>query len=114
MRIGRVHLLSETALRKLVAIAFLSLLAGCTDADWAHVMSYGTDAKYPDDAPRAAVNYAANTGAPVASSVARNCERTAADRSSDVEAQGYDEALQHEVHDRVYADCMTWAARSAR
>jgi hypothetical protein len=101
-------------LRILLPLASVLLLAGCTDAEWAHVITYGDGAKalnYPEDT--AAANYAAYAaGRP--SAAGQKCARVAQERSDDSANQGFDADVQLQVHDRTYADCMTWAARTIK
>lgn len=98
-------------MRILLPLVSVLLLAGCTDADWAHVMPDMGGAKalnYPDDT--AATNYAAYV-AHSPPTAAQKCARVAKERSDDVAIQGFEADLQQQVHDRTYADCMTWEGR---
>ena len=98
-------------MRILLSLASVLLLTGCTDADWAHIVPDMGGAKalnYPDDT--AAANYAAYVaGSPP--TAAQKCARVAHERSDDVANQGFDSDVQQQVHDRAYADCMTWEGR---
>jgi hypothetical protein len=86
------------------------LLAGCSDADWSHVMSYDD---YPPrtaapDAPAPSyANVAAVTAAP---SDTDRCNRVAEERMTDADYQGFDAPMQQQVRDKTYADCLAWAA----
>ncbi len=100
-------------LRQAILLMSVLLLAGCTDADWAHVLSSGTQAAYPPDmpSPAAAANYSAYVAAP---SVTKKCTAVANQRMIDAGSQGFDEIVQQQVHDKTYADCMDWNARHAQ
>ena len=102
-------------LRKAILLTSVLLLAGCTDADWAHVMSFNSpgsapSATYPPDMPSAAAaaNYSAYVAAP---SVTKKCNDVADQRMSDAASQGFDDEVQRQVHGKTYADCMDWNAR---
>lgn len=101
-------------MRILLSLASVLLLAGCTDADWARVMTYGDGAKslnYPEDT--AAANYSAYVaGRPPTAE--QKCSRIAQERSEDAAVQGFEPDVQQEVHNRTYADCMTWEARELK
>ena len=101
---------------RFLLLAVVLLLAGCTDADWAHVMpDIGGDKPlaYPDTA--AAANYAAYaSGHASAPTPEQKCARVAQERTDDVGSQGFDGDVQREVHDRTYTDCMTWSQRTAK
>ena len=97
-------------LRKAILLTSALLLAGCTDADWAHVLSSDAPAAaYPPamPSPAAAANYSAYIAAP---SVTKKCNDVAAQRMIDASSQGFDETVQQQVHDKTYADCMDWNA----
>lgn len=98
-------------LRKAILLISILLLAGCTDADWAHVLSSDPPAAaYPPAMPSAAAaaNYSAYVAAP---SVTKKCTDVAEQRMIDAASQGFDETVQRGVHDKTYADCMEWNAR---
>jgi len=95
------------------------LLAGCTDADWAHVMSYAPAAgpATPEESEAAAPPpVAANV--PPASAVSeraqRECVEWAGERAEDAANQNFDAETAQHVRDATYADCMTWAVRLHR
>ena len=97
-------------MRKAVVLASLFLLAGCTDADWAHVMSYDAPTAYPDTPSRevASLNYSTFAAAPTAE---KKCAKLADERTLDASQQGFDNDVLQQVHDKTYADCMEWAAK---
>ena len=101
-------------MRIVLSLVLVLLLAGCTDADWAYVMTYGDGAKalnYPEDT--AAANHAADvSGRPPTAE--QKCARVAQERSDDAAVQGFEADVQQQVHDRTYADCMTWAIRGRK
>ena len=104
-------------MRVLLILASVLLLAGCTDSDWAHVMSgvgVGSDKPpaYPDSA--AAANYAAYAGGHGSvPTPEQKCARVAKERSDDVTAQGFEAEVQQQVYDSTYADCIAWASHTA-
>jgi PBP1b-binding outer membrane lipoprotein LpoB len=102
-------------LRKAILLTSILLLAGCTDADWAHVMSFDAPtsrapATYPPDMPSAAAaaNYSAYVAAP---SVTKKCNDVADQRMNDAASQGFEDDVVQQVHDKTYADCMDWNTR---
>ena len=101
-------------MRIFLSLASVLLLAGCTDADWANVMTYGDGAKalnYPEDA--AAANYTAYV-AGRRPTPEQKCAAVAQERSADAAVQGFESDVQQEVHARTYADCMSWQARMSK
>ena len=101
-------------MRILLSLASVLLLAGCSDADWAYVM--------PDMGGSSGLNYpvataAANNAAYMAGrspTAKQKCERAAKERASDAADQGFEPDVLQQVHDRTYADCMTWAGHSLK
>lgn len=96
-------------MRKVLLLAGLLLLGGCTDLDWAQIVSYeDTPAAVPDKSAQiAAVNYAAFAGTQTATpSTEQRCARNAQERASDIEDQGFDADMQKKVYDKTYADCV--------
>ena len=101
-------------MRIVLSLASVLLLAGCTDAEWASVMTFGDGAKalnYPDNA--AAANYAAYRAGRQPTAEQR-CAHVAQERSDDAAVQGFEAEVQQDVHDRTYTDCMTWEARTPK
>jgi len=92
-------------MRAFLIVAALPL-AGCTESDWAHAMTY---ADVGDDG----TTYDAHAGggtseprsAPLGRYVMRPCEDSARERAGEAADQGFDEDLQREVYDKVYAEC---------
>jgi hypothetical protein len=94
------------------------LLAGCTDADWDHVMSFGpqdtdtvqadapqhTASQFPDAAPPATL--AANPSSEPAN--AGFCRSVAA---QDATGNDFDPATQRRVYARSYAQCVSMYTR---
>ena len=111
-------------MRRVLMLVSVLLCAGCTDNDWASVMPGGSLWTYSSAAPNtaapsaapsaaAAANYSAFAAAPVGSPTAtEKCAHAARDRTSDAEAQGFDDTVQKQVYDKTYADCMSWAAHA--
>ena len=101
-------------MRIVLSLAAVLLLAGCTDADWDHLTTYGDGAKalnYPDDS--AAANHAAYAaGRPPAAQ--QKCAHVAQERADDAAVQGFEADVQQDVHDRTYANCMTWEGRTLK
>ncbi len=97
--------------RILPLLAAASLLAGCSDADWAHVMSYDD---YPPSAAAApdapAPTYASVATVSASPSAADRCSRVAEERMTDADYQGFDAATQQQVRDKTYSDCLAWSA----
>ena len=101
-------------MRIVLSLVSVLLLAGCSDADWAAVMTYGDGAKvqnYPEDT--AAANHAAYVaGRPPTAE--QKCAHVAQERSDDAAVQGFEADVQQDVHNRTYADCMTWEGRTLK
>ncbi|HXC55119.1 MAG TPA: hypothetical protein VNU97_07480 [Rhizomicrobium sp.] len=92
------------------AVLFSSLLlAGCTDADWANVVSFSPSPAQEYPVGATPVDYRAATASPSATAT---CSRAARERSQDAAVQQFDETVQQQVRDSAYADCMKWAARA--
>ena len=97
-----------TMRHSLILLVFPLLLAGCTDSDWDHVLSYSgldeqaeqTDAPRPAAPTSAAV--AAEPSAPAQSSNADFCRSVA---TQDASADGFDPATQARIFARSYAQC---------
>lgn len=87
------------------------LLAGCTDADWDHVMNYGGLAQEPEvvQAPhRAAASEPATIIAtPDAPSEPANTGFCRSVATQDASTNDFDPATQARVFARSYAQCMT-------
>jgi len=98
--------------RVLVIAALAVLLAGCTDADWDHVMSYVPEGPTVDEETPAVASPAPSTG--VSEKAQRECADWATERAGDAANQNFDPDVMQKVHDATYADCMTWAVRLHR
>ena len=94
-------------MKKPLALMFCLLLAGCTDADWDHVMNYG-GAKDADEAPAAPQPQAANEAPPAAPANADFCRGVAA---QDATHNDFDPATQTRVYARSYAQCLVLYTR---
>lgn len=95
---------------RIASVLAVVFLAGCTDGDWASVMSSFDGS--PGDAPAAPV-VAANA-VPTRSAdglMAETCRKAASDRASDVAMQGFNADLQKTVYDKTYADCAAWRGK---
>lgn len=99
-------------MRKLIVLASVLLLAGCTDGDWAHVMSNGAPLAYPADARDAAVDYSSFVAPAARPSTTQKCAAVADERMRDAGIQGVEDSLLQQVRDHTYANCMQWAART--
>jgi hypothetical protein len=99
----------------ILALAAL-LLTGCADGDWAHLNRYESPLSDPTGATPTAMPEAAVAPAAVSYRQAMGaqdpsvtlCARTADERATDAERQGFEDAVRKAVHDKTYADCMTW------
>jgi len=102
--------------RKATLVVVLSVLclAGCTDADWTQVMEFPSPGE-PDAPPPPPRSIASEAAAPVhvrgipRVGLSETCERSAKDRSEEAAWQGFGEAVQAQVHNETYAQCMAWA-----
>jgi hypothetical protein len=94
-------------MKKPVALIACLLLAGCTDADWNHVLNYGSGGE-PDvevvTAPPAPAPQ------PIAAAPANNdfCKSVAV---QDATTNGFDPATQARVLQQSYAQCVTIYSR---
>jgi hypothetical protein len=95
-------------MKKRFALTFCLLLAGCTDADWDHVMNYtGLEEQdaASDEVPRtAAPPPAAVAAAPAAETGNADLCRSVA--AQDASSNGFDQPTQQRVFARSYAQCM--------
>ena len=96
--------------RPILALVALTLLAGCTDRDWAGTMSFiGADENAPPPAARpvARAAPAMMAAAPIQSVQAAQpnvfCESVA---KQDSESSGFDAATQNRVFARSYQQCV--------
>ena len=100
--------------RILILVSAALLLAGCTDADWSHIMPTGGSSAAnefpPDEAPGPTT--ISTHPKPQNPSTEEKCRRVARERSDDALTQGFDETVQQQVHDATYSDCITWAVRT--
>jgi len=99
-------------LRKLIVLASVLLLAGCTDGDWAHVMSNAAPSAYPARASDAAATYSSFVAPAARPSTTQKCAAVADERMGDADLQGLEGPLLQQVRDQTYANCMQWAART--
>jgi hypothetical protein len=93
-------------MKKPAALIACLLLAGCTDADWNHVLNYGSG-----DEPEAEVVTApAPAPQPMAAAPANNdfCKSVAV---QDATTNGFDAATQARVLQQSYAQCVTIYSR---
>ena len=96
-----------------LALIFCLLLAGCTDADWDHVMNYGGLAQEPDAAPVQAPHRetasapATIIATPDAPSEPANTSFCRSVAMQDAGSNDFDPATQARVFARSYAQCMT-------
>jgi hypothetical protein len=103
------------AVRKVLVLTSVLLLGGCSDGEWASMVSfdpptYFDGAAAGTEAPggTTAASYARIVPSP---SAAAGCARVADERASDAAFADFDDATQQMVRDKTYADCMAWAAR---
>jgi hypothetical protein len=94
-------------MKKLLALTFCMLAAGCTDADWNHVMNFGGDqdtvsADRPTTAPAAVAE------APSAPANTDFCRSVA---TQDSARNDFDPQTQRTVFARSYAQCLTMYTR---
>jgi hypothetical protein len=88
------------------------LLAGCTDADWDHVMNYGGLAQEPEAAPaavpqRAAVSEPATiVASPATPSEPANADFCRSVATQDAGSNGFDPATQARVFRQSYGQCL--------
>jgi hypothetical protein len=87
-----------------ILLAFPFLLAGCTDTDWDHVMSYGgveesAAAPEPQGAPSPPPAALAAEAAP------SNAEFCRAVATQDASGNGFDQPTQARIFARSYAQC---------
>jgi len=87
------------------------LLAGCTDADWDHVMNYG-GAKDADEMPAAPPQPSqAQTAAEAAPAAPANADFCRGVAAQDATHNDFDPATQTRVYARSYAQCLTLYTR---
>ncbi len=100
-----------TKRHSLILLAFPLLLAGCTDTDWDHALSYsGLEEKAaPADVPqrRAAPNPqpAAAAAEPTARAQASDADFCRSVAAQDASADGFDPATQRRIFAQSYAQC---------
>ena len=99
-------------MKKPLALMFCLLLAGCTDADWDHVMNYG-GAKDADEAPAAPRPQTASEAPPPATAPAEpaNADFCRGVAAQDATHNDFDPATQTRVFARSYAQCLTLYTR---
>jgi hypothetical protein len=101
-------------MKKPLALTFCLLLAGCTDADWDHVMNYGglqdADAAPGDASPQpsrpATVAEAPATLASAPSGEPANADFCRGVAAQDATSNDFDPATQSRVYARSYAQCL--------
>jgi len=91
----------------LVLIATLCV-AGCSNSDWANVVTYVGEQS----------GFAGDTTArpePAAAAMPLNprCQDIATERAADTAEQGFDEDTRNAVYKRAYAECVAWQARGS-
>jgi hypothetical protein len=93
-------------MKKHLALIFCLLLAGCTDADWDHVMSYGGSDEaevMPATAPRTAAPPPATLAAAPEPANTDFCRSVA---TQDASGNDFDQPTQARVYARSYAQCL--------
>lgn len=96
-----------------IALIFCLLLAGCTDADWDHVMNYSGLADEPEAAPIQAVHHRAASepativATPAAPSEPANTDFCRSVAMQDASSNGFDPATQARVFAQSYGQCLT-------
>lgn len=110
-------------MRVVILLCTALALCGCTDADWAHFMSYGSPeydrTAVPPQPDEAAVEYshvnaASTSPATVPLSDARmaaiseHCKSVATQRARDGSYLNFSDELQEQVYSGTYANCMKW------
>jgi hypothetical protein len=96
-----------------LALIFCLLLAGCTDADWDHVMNYSGLGQEPEATPVQAPHRAAASepatiiSTPDAPSEPANTGFCRSVAMQDASSNDFDRATQARVYARSYAQCMT-------
>jgi len=95
-----------TKRHSLILLLFPLLLAGCTDSDWDHVLSYSglEESAAQADTPRPPTSaaVAAEPSAPAQSSNAEFCRSVA---TQDASGSGFDSATQARIFAQSYAQC---------
>ena len=101
----------KKALLPILSLTLGLFVAGCTDSDWNHLLSYGGMGDSEEEAPvqpaaQAAAATAAAEPAAAAQPLPANadfCKNVAAE---DATRNGFDQATQQEVFKRSYAQCV--------
>jgi hypothetical protein len=101
-------------MKKRFALTFCFLLAGCTDADWDHVMNFtrleDADATPVEaSSPVVAVAPAAIAAMPAGEPANADFCRSVA--AQDAAGNGFDQATQQRVFARSYAQCLAISTR---
>ena len=93
-------------MKKHLALTFCVLLAGCTDADWDHVMNYG-GSEETDAVPATAARPAAPSPATAAAAPeAANADFCRSVATQDATSNDFDQPTQQRVFARSYAQCV--------
>jgi hypothetical protein len=97
-------------MKKLLALTVCLFAAGCTDADWNHVMNFGGDQDMMSaDAP--VVVPAAVAEAPFAPAAASNADFCRSVATQDAARNDFDLRTQRSVFARSYAQCLAMYTR---
>jgi hypothetical protein len=99
-------------MKKYLAPIFCLLLAGCTDADWDHVMSFG-GLDEPDQAQAAPPHQEAGPGPATVAGPGEpaNADFCRAVATQDANGNDFDRATQSRVYARSYSQCLTLYTR---
>jgi hypothetical protein len=93
-------------MKRHLALTFCLLLAGCTDADWDHVMNYG-GSEETDAVPATAAHPAAPPPATAATAPeAANADFCRSVATQDATSNDFDQPTQQRVFARSYAQCV--------
>jgi hypothetical protein len=94
-------------MKKPIALTFCLFLAGCSDADWNHVLNFGGG----DATDEAVVTAPQAAPVPVAAGEPANGEFCKAVAAQDANSNDFDRATQSRVYARSYAQCLTLYTR---
>ena len=92
---------------RVAAVAVLAcVLAGCTDADWDHSLSYIGMNQSPDAAPAAQANAAPQAATPAAPAAEDDwCVTASKAAEREAREQGFDAATQHHRAETALQQC---------
>ena len=99
----------KNVLRVILALGLPLVSGGCTEADWANVLSYRSPQSQNDAFPPAVTT---PTAAATTSAASEKCSRTAHERAGDTSNQGFDDDTAQRVYQATYADCMHGASQN--